>query len=89
VTYNRNKDGRGGQKQPSETLGPSAFMQQLVLKRRLRRLTCPTEMAPPASRCVQVQPRPSVTAESGKRRPPIEWRGKYSRRDKSQKATVK
>jgi hypothetical protein len=79
----------GERKQPSETLGPSAFMQHLVLKRRLRRLTCPSEMVDPASRCAQVQAQPSATADSGKRRALIEWRDRYGRRDNSQKATVK
>ena len=43
VTCERNDD-RRRRKQPSEALGPSAFMQQLLLKRRPRRLTCPAEL---------------------------------------------
>lgn len=87
MTHERNDDRRGlrlraarGREQPSGALGPSAFMQQLLLKRCLRRLTCPAEMADPAQ--------PSATADSGKRRAPIEWRDKYSRRAISQSFSV-
>jgi len=52
-------------------------MQQLELKRRLRRLMCPAEMTDPASRCEQAQAQP-LAADSGKRRAPIEWRDKYA-----------
>jgi hypothetical protein len=52
MTYERPD---GEPEQPSEALAPFAFMQQLLLKRRLRPLTCPAEMADLASRCAQVQ----------------------------------
>jgi hypothetical protein len=71
MTYNRNDDDHSGRRQPSETLGPVAFIQRLLLKRSPRRLTCPLEMAHPVQ--------PSATAERGKRRPPIKWQDDYGR----------
>ena len=54
MTYKRIDDEQG-RPVPMKELGPPAFMQRLLLKRRLRRVTCPTEMADPASLCAQVQ----------------------------------